>query len=371
MTLAGIAGGLVAVFVQASALALVIALVDRLLRAHVRAGLRAALWWAVIVRLVLPPSFALPWSVSAPLVEHTGFNALAGSTETSLAGPWTFAALAVWLAVAFALAFVEVRRHRALVRDLELCPEPPARVRTLLAQLATELGLSRTPRVVVHDGFGSAALVGAFRPLLVVPARLLDAGAREDLEHALRHELAHCSRRDPLRALVVRAVRTVWWFHPAAWIAARRLGELREIACDAAVARSLGARADRYRSTLLRAAAQSLRAPADARVCPFVSSSSLILLRLAWLDRPMRLSASTERALSACLFAGFTLAVVPMACELGAALPADPLVRQAFARLQRAVDADERQNCLEVQAAARVLAAHQALTGEDLFARIH
>lgn len=370
MTLGELAGGLVAVFVQASALALVIAVVDRGLRAHVRAGLRAALWWAVIARLVLPPTFALPWSVSAPLVEQSGFTPLAGSTGAWTAGPWTAVALGVWLAVTLALVFVECRRHRALVRELECRAAPPARVRSLLAQLAAEFGLARAPRAVVDDGFGSAALVGAFRPLLVIPSRLLAAEAHEDLEHALRHELAHQARRDPLRALVVRAVRTVWWFHPAAWIAARKLGELREIACDAAVARSLGARTERYRSTLLRAAAESLRAPADARVCPFVSSSSLILLRLAWLERPMRLSARTERALSACLFTGLTLAVVPMACELGAALPRDPVVRAAFQRLQRAVAANERQNCLEVQAAARILQAHQQVTGEDLFARI-
>jgi TonB family protein len=71
------------------------------------------------------------------------------------------------------------------------------------------------------------------------PVVLLPAGAAEWPEARLRtvllHELVHVQRRDLLAQTVANAGCCLFWFHPLVWLAARRLRQERERACDDAV----------------------------------------------------------------------------------------------------------------------------------------
>ena len=81
----------------------------------------------------------------------------------------------------------------------------------------------------------SPALIGAWRPRLLLP---LDFEARFDAaEQAaiLAHEAAHLRRRDNLWALLATTLATLQWFNPLAWWALRRFRGDQELACDAAV----------------------------------------------------------------------------------------------------------------------------------------
>jgi hypothetical protein len=50
----------------------------------------------------------------------------------------------------------------------------------------------------------------------------------------LRHEFAHIRRGDLRTSALAGCVRSLLWFHPAAWWVARRTAALAEMACDAA-----------------------------------------------------------------------------------------------------------------------------------------
>jgi TonB family protein len=90
---------------------------------------------------------------------------------------------------------------------------------------------------------------GLFRPVIVLPS-----GAEhwpEDRRRVvLSHELAHIARHDWLLQICAELVRALYWFHPLAWLAAARLRQESERACDDAVLR-IGIAPSLYASQLL------------------------------------------------------------------------------------------------------------------------
>jgi TonB family protein len=82
------------------------------------------------------------------------------------------------------------------------------------------------------------ALVGVFRPVLLLPQGLVEHLSPAQVDAVLAHELSHWRRRDNLTAAVHMLVEAVFWFHPFVWWVGARLVEERERACDEAVVRA-------------------------------------------------------------------------------------------------------------------------------------
>ena len=77
----------------------------------------------------------------------------------------------------------------------------------------------------------------------------------KDLRFVISHELAHVRRRDLACLWVMTLARTLHWFNPLVWIAARCARLDAELACDATVLRANApAMATRYGAALLRIA---------------------------------------------------------------------------------------------------------------------
>ncbi len=160
---------------------------------------------------------------------------------------------AVWLlGVAVILTTQSVRTLRAarLIRGAR-----PAGAATcaLVREVAADLGLRREPRVVVVDSAVSPMIWCGPRPRLVLPLslwRTLDAASRRAV---VVHELAHLKRKDHVLCWVEALIGAVYWWHPVAWWARRRLRDEAEACCDAWVT-SLLPRSRRAYATALVAA---------------------------------------------------------------------------------------------------------------------
>lgn len=74
-------------------------------------------------------------------------------------------------------------------------------------------------------------VVGLLRPAILLPKDTANWPA-EKLMAVVQHESAHISRRDIFWTTVAFALRAVFWINPLAWIAVRRITQLRELACD-------------------------------------------------------------------------------------------------------------------------------------------
>jgi bla regulator protein blaR1 len=78
-------------------------------------------------------------------------------------------------------------------------------------------------------------VVGLWRPILLLPAGIIERLTPAQLEAVLAHELAHIRRRDNLTASIHMLVEAIFWFHPLVWWIGARMMEERERASDEAV----------------------------------------------------------------------------------------------------------------------------------------
>jgi bla regulator protein BlaR1 len=136
---------------------------------------------------------------------------------------WTLLAiLAVWLCGFAAIALTLFRAWlsvRAAVRS------------------SSPLAIAAPVDVRSSPGLLEPGVVGLFRPVLLLPAGIVERLTPSELEAVLAHELCHIRRRDNLTSAIHMIVEAVFWFHPLVWWIGARLVEERELACDEEVLR--------------------------------------------------------------------------------------------------------------------------------------
>lgn len=107
--------------------------------------------------------------------------------------------------------------------------------------------------------YAGPAVVGLFRPEIVVPDWMLESGA-EDSQLVIMHETEHRNARDPLLLAAMWAFVAMFPWHPGAWYCLARIRLAIELDCDARVVRS-GASLRTYAELLLNQAKARLGAP--------------------------------------------------------------------------------------------------------------
>lgn len=357
--------------------ALVGLVLERVLRERLAPAYRAIPWWLFFACFALPPGVISPFAsgvrefaspaVLADALSSSSAVVASGAAETSA---WPVARLAALVWLAGVLVCVARLVHEQLAGLAELrarsYPAPRAAKRRLASLVrAARLGDRGRIHLAVTPGLASPLLAGLVRCTIHVPERLLERPS--ELEHALRHELAHFARRDPLRALAVELCAALVWFHPFARVAVRRLGQARELACDARVARTLVAQADSfgagfdggldaYRAALARAALERdderlALAPGFAARRRFAGAQEFlgrarIVERLRALERPPRFAPWLHTLVASLLFA----------CASATLLPAGVSAERAFAeRVLAATASGEKLSCFTLHAAALAL----------------
>jgi bla regulator protein blaR1 len=85
-------------------------------------------------------------------------------------------------------------------------------------------------------------VVGFFRPILLLPAGIVQRLTPSQLQAVLAHEQCHVKRRDNMTGAIHMIVEAVFWFYPLIWWISARLVQERERACDEDVLESGGDR---------------------------------------------------------------------------------------------------------------------------------
>lgn len=259
---------------QSSVLILALLILDHLFRGKVRASVRYALWALVLVKLVLPPSLALPtgpaWWVPAGkqgpqkrviitegpvIVSPAPAPTLVASYETLQPKlTWRGVALACTGAVSLALLICMTVRLVQFRREACASTAPPESLLKLLRELCELQGVRHPIRLRLVRGSLGPALFGLIRPTILLPEMLLSRLSSEQLRSVLLHELMHWRRRDIWVSCAQALLQVVYWWHPLIWVANHRMRAVREEAVDDAVMVALRESAGSYAPTLLEVA---------------------------------------------------------------------------------------------------------------------
>ena len=188
-----------------------------------------------------------PLSVVAPVASTFTRDVLTRSIETAL--PWLVVAWLVGLLVASGRLIGGFVRTRRVTRR---ATSPTSRALEIrIVKLCSVLGIFRVIRALESKAIDVPLVIGAIRPVVVVPVSLISGLTPLQLDMLLAHELAHVRRHDYLVNLMQTIAETLLFYHPAARWISDRAREEREHCCDDIAIAACGVDASQYTSTLL------------------------------------------------------------------------------------------------------------------------
>ena len=252
-------------------------LLDRPLK-RTSARLRFALWSLVLLRLVVPPSLALPtgigwwlgdwfvqqaevWSFSQ-ITATVGLDAPTATNDSGLADEqvmatrdWFSLLFTLWLGFVIAqllwmmVGWRQIRRWLAQSTQLtDACSQQ--------ALAGAQLRVGIDYKVALHDsGHCTTPLViGCWRPIILLPTAIRESLSTAELETVLVHELMHVARRDSWWRLGQAILGALYFFHPVVWLARYKLNQLCEDACDEQTVLALSGERRNYAQAIVKAA---------------------------------------------------------------------------------------------------------------------
>ncbi len=325
---------------QSSIVIAVLFALDWLLRDRVRAVVRHAVWMLALLKMLLPPSLALPTSPAYWMRRQTAPPALPPIVFTREYTPplvmdfqlpaavmdiapvippaprltRSGAATLVVVLVAAALLAVLVQRARLVRRIIRHATPPSDSLQTLLASCAVQMRIRCRIGIRLSDAVPGPALCGLLRPVILIPARVADKLSTAQLRAVLLHELAHFQRGDLWINHLQTLLQIVYWWHPLLWLANARIRRVREEAVDETVLAAMGSESDAYPDALLQIGKFSL-APGRGFIglVGIVESRSALVRRI---ERLLRLTFEPRPRVGAAGFAAVLLCAVvllPMA----------------------------------------------------------
>jgi|GEM_PF-7037424 len=270
---------------QATAVILTLALLDRLLARHASAILRYGLWMLVLVKLITPPTLALPTSPAYWIVvarpENPAILQLANASTRPKpqtlasnpdrmpppaadvpAGSSTAAyATALWLAGLLVLIGLNLRGLRVARNLVQHATAPSPALMEQFHTLRSSLHVTPRASLKLTASTHIPVVSGLRSPTVYLPHTLPHQLTAPQLKAVLCHELIHVRRGDLWIDTLQRFVQAIYWWHPLVWWANTRIREVLEEAVDEQVINSLGTDSESYPNALLAVARSLVHQP--------------------------------------------------------------------------------------------------------------
>lgn len=138
---------------------------------------------------------------------------------------WLIGVAAFGLRSAGGLLLIERERRKGFA----VVPDP---VLEICLTLQGQLGISRIISFCQCVRLQSPAVLGWFRPIVMLPVSALTGLSPDQLQSVIAHELAHIKRLDSFVNVFQICVETLLFYHPAVWWLNGRIRVEREHCCD-------------------------------------------------------------------------------------------------------------------------------------------
>lgn len=311
------------------------------------ANIRSWLWRLVFVKLtiVLLIGVTIPLPVLQPQVQPATPVAV-GSCETPIAATgtlstqlahdsitapprWGTILMIVWLlGVAvqgvFLISVGRTIRRRVIRAQLTAINDPVTR--QVFESLLPLFAFRQPPRLCVTVQPGSPCVCSGRRPLVIVPWGWRQTCNLDQLRLVIAHELAHLQRHDLRWNLFVVGCRTMLFFHPLVWLAARRYLVAQEMACDAWALQNTNSSP----LVLAKLLIQLIEEPAEsewATAAAMVGAGSTIRERIVAMNRKLVCSVPSAATRSLAVLAVLGLVPFSLAEQGSTGSPNDPAPR--------------------------------------------
>lgn len=140
-------------------------------------------------------------------------------------GLWLMGALFFTLRLTGSYLQVRNLRHR------HTSPAPAALLATM-EQLKERMKIRHKISLLESSVISSPMVIGALKPVILVPMGLATGLNPDQIECLLAHELAHIRRKDYMVNVFQSMVEIVLFFHPMVWWVSKMVREERENCCD-------------------------------------------------------------------------------------------------------------------------------------------
>jgi beta-lactamase regulating signal transducer with metallopeptidase domain len=189
-------------------------------------GTRFAVWFVALLSIVGLPFFGAG-------AAHEFLAAGTAPPLLTLPGHWGTALFFCWLGIAcFAMLRLAVGLWHLRGLRRSCTPIEAAELDSTVQSTIANLNLSRPATIAISERVSVPAVIGFFKPVIVLPAWALQELPSDELNIILLHEFAHLRRWDDWTNLLQKMVRAIFFFHPAVWWIESRLSLEREMACD-------------------------------------------------------------------------------------------------------------------------------------------
>ena len=153
--------------------------------------------------------------------------------SASVFAPWIGWLVILWLAGIAALSLRALGGWylaRSLVRLDTLVA--PAELLARCHDLQRRLAVAWPVRFLLSRRIDVPMVIGCLRPVILIPVSAIAGLGPHQLDALILHELAHIRRLDTVINVLLAAVETVLFYHPAVWWVSRQVRVEREHCCD-------------------------------------------------------------------------------------------------------------------------------------------
>ena len=227
---------------------------------------------------------------------------------------WKFVIVGTWVLgslIFFMLFSKQYHSYKHLAKNATTCQE--SEILKMLSNWQHLLRIKRNVQILISDESCSPFTLGLVRPILVLPQSILSKKYKSSLESIIAHELTHIRQFDSLWIWFQNMIQCLFFFHPAVWIANRKINFYRECLCDGMVISRGAIPHQTYGQSLLNSLKLSQRGPKwqGAPAC-FVLSKSMLTDRIKNLKGGQRMNIQ-KGIITLVMLVGLAYFLLPMA----------------------------------------------------------